>query len=146
MFKRLMITTDGSAASERAIRHGIELARCLGATVLVVRVTGLPAHIVVLGVDVTELPESVKAEIDRTVAAHFTWAKGVAAEARVSCVTLRVEAAHPWQAIIDTAQTAGADLIVMASHGRSGRHLLPMIGSETQRVVTHSPLPVLVLA
>ena len=51
---------------------------------------------------------------------------------------------HPWEAILDLAKQQSCDLIVMASHGRRGMAAL-LIGSETSRVLTHSPLPVLVV-
>jgi nucleotide-binding universal stress UspA family protein len=55
-----------------------------------------------------------------------------------------VEALHPWEAILDHAKTQNCDLIVMASHGRRGVTAL-LLGSETQKVLTHSTLPVLVV-
>jgi nucleotide-binding universal stress UspA family protein len=51
---------------------------------------------------------------------------------------------HPWEAILDHAKTQGVDLIVMASHGRRGLSAL-LLGSETQKVLTHSTVPVLVV-
>ncbi|WP_395699300.1 universal stress protein [Aquabacterium sp.] len=53
-------------------------------------------------------------------------------------------ALHPWEAILDQAKQQGCDLIVMASHGRRGVAAL-LLGSETSRVLTHSPLPVLIV-
>jgi nucleotide-binding universal stress UspA family protein len=64
--------------------------------------------------------------------------------AGVVCSGSTVEALHPWEAILDIAKQQGCDLIVMASHGRRGMAAL-LIGSETSRVLTHSPLPVLVV-
>ena len=61
----------------------------------------------------------------------------------VKCNVLSVEHEHPYQGIIDTAQARGCDLIVMASHGRSGMPAL-VLGSQTVKVLTHSKLPVLV--
>ena len=55
-----------------------------------------------------------------------------------------VEATHPWEAIVDHAKTQSCDLIVMASHGRGGVRGL-LLGSETNKVLTHSDIPVLVL-
>ena len=65
-------------------------------------------------------------------------AHGVAAEGAT------VEALHPWEAILDHAKAKGCDLVVMASHGRRGLNAL-LLGSETQKVLTHSTLPVLVI-
>jgi nucleotide-binding universal stress UspA family protein len=55
-----------------------------------------------------------------------------------------VEALHPWEAILDHAKAQQCDLIVMASHGRRGVAAL-LLGSETQRVLIHSSLPVLIV-
>ena len=67
-----------------------------------------------------------------------------ASAAGVGCKSHTVEALHPWEAILDHAKQQGCDLIVMASHGRKGVSAL-LLGSETSRVLTHSPLPVLVV-
>ena len=62
----------------------------------------------------------------------------------VACQAHTVEALHPWEAILDHAKTQGCDVIVMASHGRRGLSAL-LLGSETQKVLTHSAIPVLVI-
>ena len=67
-----------------------------------------------------------------------------AAAAGVASEGATVEALHPWEAILDMAKQKGCDLIVMASHGRKGIKRL-LLGSETQQVLTHSSIPVLVL-
>ncbi|MGB8402089.1 universal stress protein, partial [Bradyrhizobium sp.] len=64
--------------------------------------------------------------------------------AGVSCETMHVEHDQPFLAIIETAARKSCDLIVMASHGRRGISAI-MLGSETVKVLTHSPIPVLVL-
>jgi nucleotide-binding universal stress UspA family protein len=61
----------------------------------------------------------------------------------VACEMVHVEHEHPYQAIIDTAESKGCDLIVMASHGRHGISTI-VLGSETVKVLTHSKIPVLV--
>lgn len=144
MFKRLLIATDGSETSQRAVRHGLELAKSLGAEAIVVRVSGKPAHVVIFGVDLTDLPDSVKAEIAKRIDQHFDWVRAAAREIGVSCETLRFESEYPSQGIIDAAKERGADLIVMASHGRRAR-IMKHVGSETMRVLTGGSLPVLVL-
>jgi nucleotide-binding universal stress UspA family protein len=65
-------------------------------------------------------------------------------EVRIRVDTRTVTAEHPYEAIINTTRDTGCDLIVMASHGRRGMRAL-LLGSETQKVLTHSTLPVLVL-
>jgi nucleotide-binding universal stress UspA family protein len=66
------------------------------------------------------------------------------AVAGVPCHAHTVEALHPWEAIIDYAQRMECDLLVMASHGRRGVSAL-LLGSETQKVLTHTKVPVLVV-
>jgi nucleotide-binding universal stress UspA family protein len=67
-----------------------------------------------------------------------------AREQQVACSGYTVESLHPWEAILDHAKSKGCDLIVMASHGRRGVAAL-LLGSETQRVLLHSVVPVLVV-
>jgi nucleotide-binding universal stress UspA family protein len=67
-----------------------------------------------------------------------------AAAQDVQCEAYTIEALHPWEAIVDHAKTQGCDLIVMASHGRRGMASL-LLGSETQKVLTHTTVPVLVV-
>ena len=72
--------------------------------------------------------------------------ESVAQEARaagVACETVQVEQDHPYEGIIDTAERRGCDLIVMASHGRSGIAAI-VLGSVTMKVLTHTKIPVLV--
>jgi nucleotide-binding universal stress UspA family protein len=63
--------------------------------------------------------------------------------AGVACETVQVEHDHPYQAIIATAKDKGCDIIVMASHGRSGLSAI-LLGSVTNKVLTHTNIPVLV--
>jgi nucleotide-binding universal stress UspA family protein len=70
-------------------------------------------------------------------------AKKIAAAAGVPCALVHIEHEQPYQAIIETAQDRGCDVIQMASHGRHGQ-LAILLGSETLKVLTHSPIPVIV--
>lgn len=70
-------------------------------------------------------------------------AANAAKQAGVSCDTIQVENEQPYQAIIAAAKNKGCDLIVMASHGRSGLSGV-LIGSVTNKVLTHTKTPVLV--
>jgi nucleotide-binding universal stress UspA family protein len=81
---------------------------------------------------------------ERIAAARVKQVADAAAAAGVKCASHTVEALHAWEAILDHAKTQGCDLVVMASHGRRGMSAL-LLGSETSRVLTHSPLPVLVV-
>lgn len=68
----------------------------------------------------------------------------LAEEAGVQVETVRQSNDHPWEAIVQTAKDKNCDLIVMASHGRRGLSAM-ILGSETQKVLTHSTIPVLVV-
>ena len=81
---------------------------------------------------------------ERIATERVKQAVDAAQAAGVTCQGFTVEALHPWEAILDHAKSQGCDLIVMASHGRRGLTAL-LLGSETQKVLTHSPIPVLVV-
>ena len=143
MFKHILVPTDGSPLSEGAVLKGIELARALGA-----RVTGLHVtpHFQVLTYR-TDMLEDTREEFDRDSQAaddrHLAFVRKSADEMGVPCTTLRAVSDDVDQAILDTAHQHVCDLIVMASHGRRGLDRV-LMGSQTQRVTTHSRVPVLV--
>ena len=142
MYTHILIPTDGSDLSRKAIRHGITLAKAVNAKVTAVTVS-TPFHVVsVEPAMVTDTPQTYQKHM-ATVAAKYLGEVVAAAAAGVSCETVHVEHEHPYQAIIDTANKRGCDLIVMASHGRRGVSAI-VLGSETVKVLTHSTVPVLV--
>jgi len=143
MFKRILIPTDGSSASQRAILAGAALARETGAEIIGLTVTP-PFH--TLSAD-PEMLESTPAQYEQQSRQQ---ADRILAEvesaAREALVKYRLEHASgdsPYETIISTARDAGCDLILMASHGRKGIKGL-LLGSETQKVLVHSAIPVLV--
>jgi nucleotide-binding universal stress UspA family protein len=143
MFKHMLLPTDGSAISESAVRTGVDLARSLGA-----RVTGLhvipPFHVLTSQV---AMLEDARAEYERESMAlairHLEFIVRTAASHAVACDTLTESGGDVYQSILDVARTRGCDLIVMASHGRRGIAGI-LIGSQTQHVLTHARVPVLV--
>lgn len=144
MFSHLLIPTDGSEASEKAIRKALEIARDAHA-----RVTGLhviqPFHVGSYKVDtVEETRPTYEADASAAARRYLDVIERGAKEQGVRVDTHAVTAEHPYEAIIDAARTGACDLIVMASHGRRGVKAV-LIGSETQKVLTHSAIPVLVL-
>ena len=144
MYQHVLVPTDGTELSKQAIVKALEVAKQLGARVTVLRVSGKPVNLVVMGLDLTALPDDIRARITQEIEDHFSWVKEQAVKAGVDCETVRAEAEQPWRGILDTAKERGCDLIAMASHGRSGISA-KLIGSETQKVLVHSEIPVLVL-
>jgi nucleotide-binding universal stress UspA family protein len=143
MYKHILIPTDGSDLSNKAIQHGVALAKAENADVTVVTVS-TPFH--VLSVEpamATDTAESYAKRVAQSTAKYFNAAKDVAASSGVPCDTVHVQHEHPYQAIIDTAKKKQCDLVVMASHGRHGISGI-VLGSETVKVLTHSKIPVLV--
>lgn len=143
MFKHVFLPTDGSTLSEEAIRMGVQLAKTVNA-----KVTGfyvMPEfHVFTYK---TEMLEDTKREFAKDSKAHAAqYLSVVETAAKAAGVTCDVTSAthdHPYEAIIRVAKQRGCDLIVMASHGRKGVHAI-LLGSETQKVLTHSHIPVLV--
>lgn len=130
MFRHILIPSDGSAASQLAVNAALRMARESGARVTAVHV--LPEDPALASVSAPQPENTILADIARQ-----------AATLHVNCATLEVHADQPHAAIISTALQRGCDLIAMASRGRSGLASL-MLGSQTQKVLTHSKIPVLV--
>ena len=143
MFKHILIPTDGSDLSRKAILYGVQLAKESGAKVTGLTVTEpyQPA-----GMDTVFIPmdEGDYEEQSRVLSEKAVEQVKIAAQAAVvPCETNREIHDQPYRAIIDAAHALGCDLIVMASHGRRGISAL-LLGSETVKVLTHSTIPVLV--
>jgi nucleotide-binding universal stress UspA family protein len=143
MFKHILLPTDGSELSEAAIQKGIQFAKSINAELTGFHVI-LPFHVFTLQ---TEMLEDTKEQYERQSKVQAEQFLGVikkaAEKAGVSCDTDYVTSSHPYEMIIKAAEKKGCDLIMMASHGRRGMQGL-LIGSETQKVLTHTKIPVLV--
>lgn len=146
MYTRILVATDGSSLSKKAVTHAIQLAASCGAELVALKVVprypqayfegSIPLSTVEIGRIESQWTEAAKAALDTVQKAAK--AKGVITKG----VTLKSDVVS--DAIIATAKKHKADLIVMASHGRKGIKRL-LLGSETQQVLTHSHIPVLVL-
>jgi nucleotide-binding universal stress UspA family protein len=143
MYKTILIPTDGSDITRRAATAGIALAKALGATVHTISVKEPFPYSAVSEMQ-PEPPQAFLDAQERAAAARVQEVVDACAAAGVACEAFTVEAVHPWEAITEHARRIGADLLVMASHGRRGVQAL-LLGSETQKVLTHSSLPVLVV-
>ena len=143
MYAHLLIATDGSELSNKAVLEGASLAKHLKAGVTIVTAVATQEPMFVedelIGPDQRELREIAQSEAAQILAS----AKQIIESAGVSCGAVSAIDRRPYEAILDTADANGCDLIVMASHGRSGMGAL-LVGSETQKVLTHGKLPVLV--
>ena len=143
MFKHLLLPTDGSEASQATLLEGVRLAKELNA-----RITGISVvpefHVLTFNTMMIEDTREVFIAESRSQALKYLAVLNQAAnESGVPCETEVVLGDHPYEAILQACESKGCDLIVMASHGRRGVQAL-LIGSETQKVLTHSKVPVLV--
>ena len=146
MYRNILVATDGSKLSLKAAAHAIALAKVIGA-----RVTGFHASpdypmpvyadgVIFETVSRKEYAAQCQKEADKILAVIADKAKA----ARVPYTAASAISSAPWEAILAAARKHKCDAIVMASHGRRGVAAL-VLGSETQKVLTHSRLPVLVV-
>lgn len=143
MFKRILIPTDGSPASQRAILAGVELARETGAEVI--GLTVVPSfHTLSLDPEMVETtPEHYTQEAAQRARKILADVEQAANEAGVRASVEQCIGNDPYESIINIARDRNCDLILMASHGRKGIKGM-LLGSETQKVLVHSAIPVLV--
>jgi len=146
MYKRILVATDGSTLSKKAVRNAIELAGAVGADLVALYV--VPRYpvsyfeggvtISMQDVERTEKQWSDKGQAVVDAVQQAAQAEGIKAKAVVVRSDLVAES------IMSAAKKHKCDLVVMASHGRKGIKRV-LLGSETQHVLTHSTVPVLVL-
>ena len=147
MYRHILIPTDGSELAEHAVTNGLSLAKSVGAKVTVI--------IVQEPFDLLSVPEtrSSQRQALENLAKHneqgekqasvLSRVADAAKQAGVPCDTMQVANARPYQAIIAAASERGCDLIAMSSHGRGGVSAV-VLGSVTNKVLTHTKTPVLV--
>lgn len=145
MFKNILIPTDGSELSRRAVEMAMELAKLHRA-----RVTGIhviPDYHLLIAYEgafdpITE--ERIEEEAKTRAKGYLAYVQKSAQEAGVACETVCETSDHPYDAILKTAEARQCDLIVMTSHGRKGLAAV-LLGSETRKVLTHTRIPVLIV-
>lgn len=147
MYAHILVATDGSDLAARALDHALGLAKALGSAVTIVTVTEPTAVIgggyaTVAGTSFDPIPELLEA-VETAAKDVLTKAAAVASAAGLAAKTVYVNDSFPADGIISTANSVGADLIVMGSHGRRGLGRL-LLGSQTNNVLAHTPIPVLV--
>jgi nucleotide-binding universal stress UspA family protein len=147
MYKNILIPTDGSDLANKAVSHGAELAKTVGASVVIVTVTEnwsaleMAAKVEQGKKNPIELYESMAGKEAREILA----AAETAAKAHgITPETVHIPDREPAVGIIETAEMHDCDLIVMASNGRRGLGRM-LLGSQTAEVLAFSKLPVLVL-
>jgi nucleotide-binding universal stress UspA family protein len=146
LYHHLLVPSDGTQLSLRALDQALALAKALGAHLTLLHVQPpLPVPLVGMGemldpATVDSLTKTAERESERIL-------QDAEAAARAAGLDIRTEVVKqdlPYRAIVEAAKRHGCDLIVMASHGRKGLSGL-LIGSETQRVLLHAPISVLVV-
>jgi nucleotide-binding universal stress UspA family protein len=142
MFKKILVPTDGSELSAKAIEGAVEMAKRLGAKIVGVTVIE-PYSYTTLSEYRPESFEDYEARMMKAARERLDKLEAAARAANVEVETVVAKSFSPYEAIIDTATKNGCDAIFMASHGRRGLGAV-LLGSETQKVLTHSKLPVMV--
>jgi len=138
MFKRILLPTDGSAASAAAVEKTVLLARRTGASIVGLYVLpSRPLFSAVLGV--LTAPEH-----EERAKEYLGYIEQCAAQANVPATSITRHGDAPYETIIATARDEHCDLIAMASHGRRGVKGV-LLGSQTQGVLAYSAIPTLVL-
>ena len=143
MYKRILVPTDGSDISAKAVGVAAQLAKLHGAELNTLSVKEPFPYSMVTEMQPVPPQEFYDAQ-ERIAAARVKAVVEAATAAGLDCAGHTIEALHPWEAITDHAKNQGCDLIVMATHGRRGVSAL-LLGSETQKVLTHCAVPVLVV-
>jgi len=143
MFKHILLPIDGSDSSARAVAVGAELAKAVGAEVtLMTAVEQYPGGM--MG-GVYRAEDNPMHQAARDAATHWlATAQAIVAQHGIKANEVVLQGRTVYQSILDGAKTSGADLIVMGTHGAGAIERL-LVGSQTQRVLAHTNIPVLVL-
>jgi nucleotide-binding universal stress UspA family protein len=146
MYKRILVATDGSKLSQKAVEHGLALADLTGAEVVALKViprypqTYFEGGVALAAAEISKIEAQWHDEAMAVV--NAVKSEGQKREIKVKAMTAKSDLVA--EAIIAAAKRSKCDLIIMASHGRKGLKRL-LLGSETTHVLTHSHTPVLVL-
>jgi nucleotide-binding universal stress UspA family protein len=145
MFKKVLVPTDGSPLSEKAINAAVEFLSTAGGELVVLSVAE-PYEYTTMIEGSSVVPPSLQAyELKAKAMAHerVDMVADFARQSNVACDTRVAMSFNPYEEIVRTAEECDCDAIFMASHGRKGLNRL-FIGSETQKVLAHTSLPVMV--
>ncbi|RBA23632.1 universal stress protein [Herminiimonas fonticola] len=143
MLKKILLATDGSEISKKAIKEAVDFAASYGSTIVGLAVAEIFPHVVMpeigAGYDLNRIENDIQRQSELNAKYIADYAKTVGA----LCEVHTVKAVQPYEEILRFATQTGCDSIVMASHGRKGLDKL-ILGSQTQKVLTYSKIPVLV--
>lgn len=143
MFKTILVPTDGSDLSEKAVHGAVELARLTGGRIIAVSVAEpypfTPMMEGAYAADLTLYDQQTR----KFAQMHVDKVAEIAAKAGIACETHVAQSFNPYEEIIKAAREYKCDVILMASHGRKGLNRL-FLGSETQKVLADSTIPVMV--
>lgn len=143
MFKKILIATDGSALSDKAAQAALAFAAAQGASVVGLAVAEIYPFMLMPEAGAMVDLSTYEELQDKSAQQALERFKSMAASANVACEAIATRGVHPYEEIINTARDKGCDLIWMGSHGRKGLDRL-LLGSQAQRVLSHSTLPVMV--
>lgn len=143
MYKKILIATDGSAPSDKALAQGIELAQAFKASVVVLTATEMWSALDMSKPDGRERIERFEAAQRQAADKILAVAAQVVREKGIACEVVHVPDRSPALAIVETAEARGCDLIVMGTHGRRGLDRM-LIGSQAQKVAAQAHTPVLI--
>lgn len=143
MFKTILVPTDGSALSDKAVSAAIEFAKSQGGKVVTLSVAEPYPFSPLSEVAFTDERRQYEEKAREVAEQHVQKVQAAATAMDVPCETVVTQSFSPFEEIINTAGKYGCDAVFMASHGRRGLSKL-FIGSETQKVLAHSTIPVMV--
>lgn len=143
MFKTILVPTDGSPLADKAIKAAIEFAQSNGGKIVGLSVAEPYPYAPLTDGTVTVDAHSYEAKMREMAQTHVQKIADAAQAANVPCETCVRQSFSPYEEIISVANEYHCEIIFMSSHGRKGLSRL-FVGSETQKVLAHSTIPVLV--
>jgi nucleotide-binding universal stress UspA family protein len=143
VFKHILIPTDGSELSAIAVKNGVAFAKEINAKITGLTVTAPYRYLSVDAVQISDTEDNYMAQAQGQADGNLRVLKEAAGKAGVEYELVHRSNEHPYEEIVNAAQERKCDVIFLASHGRRGIAAL-ILGSETQKVLTHTKIPVLV--
>lgn len=145
MFKTILVPTDGSSLAEKAVGPAVDMARQFGGKIVAISVAEPPSTALLYeGGGATAALDNYQERAHEAAQKHVDRIRDMASAANVPCDTVVATGLYPYDEIVAAATKYGCDMISIGSHGRKGLSRL-FAGSETQKVLAHSTIPVLVV-